>query len=457
MRRRRSHDDAVPVLREAVASIDDPDDDTAITTALQDALGVEAEMDGLGMPRSPEDRVLGLDDPEHPDRAVRFTFASLYEIPADAELRDLVGIVTDRIQVLRRREERRVDKQRATRRGALAEQLVGLTDIDAVADVLVRHVVPDVAEACRLLRDGEGGLGADLRIPASGGPAVAFTGLVDREPAAMQLARDLADLALRAAATCIDVEGELFARQVLERSLLPQALLPSSGLEVASRYRPAGGTSTLAGGDFYDVLHRDGEAYLIVGDVQGKGVEAAALTSVARHTLRAAALRGLPPASLLSLLNDVLLYGFEEQRSAGELPAPRFLTAVVAHLRPDRGGFHVTIARAGHQPPVIVRRDGTADLFQPEGALLGVVDELQLAHAETRLELGDTLLLYTDGVTEQRDSEQGFDEHALARLVRSRSDVVGADAIAQLILDTVLLVTRTHQRDDVALVVARPV
>jgi serine phosphatase RsbU (regulator of sigma subunit) len=458
MRRRRSYDDAVPALRESVASLEDPDDDAAIAHAITSALGVHAEVidEGPAVVGVPDERILDLADGGRPGRRVRLRFPNPYEVPQTPLLEELVRVVAARIDALRRTEERRLGRQRARQRGALAEQLVGVTDIEQVAAALTRHVVPDVATGCRLLRTDGGAVGADLRVPASGFPAVAYTGLGD-DPDRIELATELAQLALQAAATCIDVQGELFARQVLERSLLPQALLPTVGLEIGSRYRPAGGRTALAGGDFYDVVRRDGEAVLIVGDVQGKGIEAAAVTSVARHTLRAGALRGLPPAQLLSLLNDVLLYGFEEQRFAGELPAPRFLTAVVAHLRPDPRGFKVTIGRAGHQPPVVVRRDGTAELFQPEGALLGVVEDVHLDHAETYLGLGDTLLLYTDGVTEQRDSANPFDEHSLARLVRGRSDVNTADEIAGLILETVLLVTRTHQRDDVALVVARPV
>ncbi|MGI8664213.1 MAG: PP2C family protein-serine/threonine phosphatase [Acidimicrobiales bacterium] len=461
MRRRRSIAEAIRALREGIDALEDPDDDAAVAEALTSALGVAVEVsvhESVGLTR--DERRVALRDPFRPGRSARFRFTSRYEVAADSELAELTHIVDERISSLRRIDEESAGRRRAMLRGALAEGLLGVTDVAVVADVLTAHVVPRIAADCRLLRaavDGDEGADVALRVPAEGWPAFAYSALADDDPATRCTAWELGSLAARAAATCIEVEDELFARQVLERSLLPQALLPSPGLEVGSRYRPAGGSSALAGGDFYDVLRHDGNAVLIVGDVQGKGIEAAALTSVARHTLRAGALQGMAPAPLLALLNDVLLYGFEEQRSAGEMPAPRFLTAVVAHLRSEGHGFHVTFARAGHQPPVIVRRDGTVELFQPDGALLGALDDVHLEQAETRLDLGDTLVLYTDGVSEQRDTHDPFDEHALGHLVRSRSDVNDADAIAQLILDTVLLVTDTHQRDDIALVVARVV
>src|SRR5260221_8035833 len=269
MRRRRSYDDAVPALREALLALDDADDDPAIAAAVTSALGVgpEVSTDLYDANAAADERFVELQDPHRSGRRIRLRFPNRYEVPPVAELEALAGIVGERVVALRRTEERRIDRQRARRRGALAEQLVGVTDIEAVAEALAKHVVPDVAAECRLLRrsvDVEDG-GTELRVPPAGWPAVAFKGLTTGDPADVELAHELAVLALQAAAACLALEGELFARQVLERSLLPQALLPCAGLEVGSRYRPAGGTTSLAGGDFYDVVRGDGETTLIVG------------------------------------------------------------------------------------------------------------------------------------------------------------------------------------------------
>ncbi|MEO7556517.1 MAG: PP2C family protein-serine/threonine phosphatase, partial [Acidimicrobiales bacterium] len=451
MRRRRTIEEARPVLRAALRSLADPDDALTISEAISGALGVDADVGvGNGRGAEPNTRVLELHDPGRPRREVRILFPNRYDMPSADELRPFVEEVEVRLATLRSTEERRRERRRARRRGALAEKLVGVTDVAAIAGHLTKAAVPRIAKTCQLLRSGDDEDGIELRVPDHGWPAIGYGRLADDRPETAALARDLAQLTVRAATIAIDVDGKLQARQVLAHSLLPQAVLPGARVTVASRYRPAGGTTELAGGDFYDVLHREDDTVLIVGDVQGKGVEAAALTSVARHTLRAGALRGLSPASMLSLLNHVLLYGFEEQCSAGEMPERRFMTAVVAHLRPAAQGLRLTLARAGHPPPIVLRRDGDAELLQPAGALLGVRAGTACEHAETDLGLGDTLLLYTDGVTEQRPHGESFDEHDLAHLVRSRRDITDVDGLAQLVLDTVLLVTRSHERDDIA-------
>jgi sigma-B regulation protein RsbU (phosphoserine phosphatase) len=244
-------------------------------------------------------------------------------------------------------------------------------------------------------------------------------------------------------------------RTTLERSLLPEALLPVPGLQLASRYLPAA-RGQQVGGDFYDAVRTGDGAVLIVGDVQGKGVEAATLTSLARHTLRAAALAGADPADMLGQLNRALLYGQAEAHEAGNGDAPRFVTAAVAALSPSGDGFDVVLARAGQPPPIVVRWSGDIELFEPGGLLLGVLESPTFELARTHLGPSDTLVLYTDGVTEQRAPESTFDETQLGLLVRHRLAAIDADAIAQAILDTVLLVAPEGSRDDIAVLVASP-
>lgn len=262
----------------------------------------------------------------------------------------------------------------------------------------------------------------------------------------------------RALATAQRSDVERRTREWLERSLLPDALLPVPGLQLASRYLPGSSNTELAGGDFYDAVRAaDGSAStLIIGDVQGKGVEAATLTALARHTLRGAALRGQGPVQLLLELNAALLYGQAEEEAAGNV-TPRFVTAAVATVRatadPER--FRVELARAGHPPPIVVRSGGDIELIEPRGLLLGVAPHPVYEPAEVELHAGDTLLLYTDGVTEHREPAAAmFDERQLGLLVRNRRDTNRAESIAQLVLDTVLLLAPGAARDDIALLVA---
>lgn len=255
----------------------------------------------------------------------------------------------------------------------------------------------------------------------------------------------------------------LYAEQVhtssmLEHSLLPEAILPVSGLDVATRYLAAA-EGHAAGGDFFDVLVTpQGTAVLIVGDVQGKGVEAATLTSAARHTLRAAALTGAGPSAMLEHLNRSLLYAQSERvvATVGD-PSIRFVTAAVVALHPTPQGFRALVASGGHPPPIVIRPSGTVEQARADGVLLGVFPDA--CYHETAVELGlaDIVVLYTDGVTEQRAHPDLFNEAHLGRLVRNMrtARTVDADAAAQLILDTVVGLNPREVRDDIALVVAR--
>lgn len=253
-------------------------------------------------------------------------------------------------------------------------------------------------------------------------------------------------------------EEQVRTSSTLEQSLLPAAILPIEHLEVATRYLAAA-EGHAAGGDFYDVVVTpSGSAVLIVGDVQGKGVEAATLTSTARHTLRAAALGGVSPAGMLRRLNDALLYGQAERLVAtGGEPSIRFVTAAVVALTSTDRGFHAVVASAGHPPPLVIRAAGTVEPVLVGGVLLGVFADAHYAEAPIDLGLSDVIVLYTDGVTEQRAQPDLFNEVQLGRLVRNvrtarRAD---ADATAQLILDTVVGLNPREVRDDIALVVAR--
>jgi serine phosphatase RsbU (regulator of sigma subunit) len=239
----------------------------------------------------------------------------------------------------------------------------------------------------------------------------------------------------------------------LQRSLLPSGLIPVPNLSFAARYVAATETQEV-GGDFYDIVTGPaGEAVLIIGDVQGKGIEAASLTAVARHTLRTGALHGDSPATMLCKLNRALLYGERERLVANPQADPRFVTAAVVTLSPTPTGFRAIAASGGHPPPIIVRAAGDVKAVPVAGMILGVFEAPNFDEQIEDLALADTVLLYTDGVTE-RDHSSVFDERGLARLVRNRVGPADAEAVAQLVLDTVLLLAPGHPRDDLAVVVA---
>ncbi|MFE9852830.1 PP2C family protein-serine/threonine phosphatase [Streptomyces sp. NPDC005576] len=186
---------------------------------------------------------------------------------------------------------------------------------------------------------------------------------------------------------------EAFA--VLQQSLLPSQLPEIPGLEAGSYYHTA--SPDLLGGDFYDLFPLGSDRWaFFLGDVCGKGPQAAAVTSLARYTLRAAALHDDDPVTVLTTLNTVL----HERYSSGE---GRFCTAIFGTLEPRDGHVDVHLASGGHPSALIVRADTSADyLHTPGGMLVGVMPQASFTAARTRLLPGDTLLLYTDGLTEAR-------------------------------------------------------
>ncbi|QIQ06580.1 PP2C family protein-serine/threonine phosphatase [Streptomyces liangshanensis] len=233
-----------------------------------------------------------------------------------------------------------------------------------------------------------------------------------------------------------DLERERLQRlnATLQRTLLPPALAPVPGLDVSAYYRIA--SADLVGGDFYDLFGlTPGTWGLFLGDVCGKGAAAAAVTSLARYTLRAAAVYDPVPTAVLANLNTVLNQEYQGHD-------PRFCTAVFGLLTPDGdGGFEVTLAGGGHPPALLMRADGSADyLPTPGGQLIGVIPDAHFATTRVRLEAGDTLLLYTDGLTEARTPPDGerFGDDALLGLGRELAPTTAAAAVAHLtgLLDT---------------------
>ncbi|MEU2183471.1 PP2C family protein-serine/threonine phosphatase [Streptomyces thermolilacinus] len=211
------------------------------------------------------------------------------------------------------------------------------------------------------------------------------------------------------------------ALAVLQQSLLPDTLPQVPGMETAAYYHTA--SPERLGGDFYDVFPLGGQRFaFFLGDVCGKGPQAAAVTSLTRHTLRAAALHDPDPVAALTTLNQVL---HERYAGSGD---PRYCTAVFGTLEPgpEPGQVAVRLASGGHPPAVVLRADGTAGFLPtPGGLLVGVLPSAPFTTAETVLGPGDTLLLYTDGLTEARTGEDRVDRYGDEGLLRFALDHAG--------------------------------
>ena len=232
--------------------------------------------------------------------------------------------------------------------------------------------------------------------------------------------------------------------QTLQQSLLPGPLPSIDGIRLAARYRAAG-RGVEVGGDFYDVFDVGGGAYaFVIGDVCGKGPTAAALMGAARHTIRTAALRERRPSEVLGTLNTALY-----QRQADQW----FCTVAYVRVRRTTEGARLTICCGGHPLPAVVRADGDVEFVGRPGTLLGVFSDVEVSDTAVDLHAGDTLVLYTDGVTdEQRDGEE-FGIEGLTRVLRS---TVGRapEEIAAAIEDAVVAFRPDEPADDLAVLVA---
>jgi len=227
----------------------------------------------------------------------------------------------------------------------------------------------------------------------------------------------------------------------LQVRLLPERLPEIPGVRLAARYRAAGELNEV-GGDFYDVFPRSATEWaLVVGDVSGKGAEAAAVTALARYSLRAATMEEGAPSRALRRLNQAMISDGSQQ----------FATVVLAYIAaaPD-GGLHVRVALGGHPPPLVLRAGGRIELPGSYGVLLGMIDDPPVHDSEFALHPGDVMLLYTDGVTEAGSRDRPLGEHGLRALIAGLADRE-PEQIVDAVEQAVVGAQAGEPRDDIAL------
>jgi len=267
---------------------------------------------------------------------------------------------------------------------------------------------------------------------------------------------DAADVALAEAAAgriaaALDnvwlTEQQRTIAATLQSALLPARLPSIPGADLAVRYWAAG-TASEVGGDFYDVFELDpGRWALVIGDVCGTGPRAAAITAVARHTIRAAATHAAPHGEVLSWLNDAIL------DADGDL----FCTALFSTLEPAPGGaWRYTSVAGGHPLPVLVRADGTVEEVGEPGTLLGSMRTTRSTTATAQLGSGDTVVLYTDGLTDVRPPHSLSPAELRALVGRAACAGTTADQVAHALGEAIAAVLPIPERnDDLAVVVLR--
>jgi serine phosphatase RsbU (regulator of sigma subunit)/PAS domain-containing protein len=232
--------------------------------------------------------------------------------------------------------------------------------------------------------------------------------------------------------------------EALQGSLLPAMLLDVPGLELSAAYLPAGEGLEVSG-DFYDVFPVTGGWAITIGDVCGKGQEAAAMTAAARHSIRALAYWNPDPADVLAKANEVLLAGGYEDR---------FVTAKLAYLHWDGDLLRVVLASAGHPGPAVVRPDGRVDVLGGGGLPLGLFPDADPQVELLELGPGDLMFFYSDGVTDARSPQMGYFEDSLSDELAGLAGRSAADT-ARVIQGSVTGFSQDELRDDLTILVAK--
>jgi serine phosphatase RsbU (regulator of sigma subunit)/PAS domain-containing protein len=322
--------------------------------------------------------------------------------------------------------------------------------------ILWDHVDPaEVARYAQAPRHAELMRAIDTRsmiiVPLGAGDRVIGTMQLATTSASRRILRpqdvDLAQELARRAAIAVE-NARLHAARThiattLQRSLLPPRLPVIPGLSIAARFRAMGAASDV-GGDFYDLFEGRSGWNVLIGDVTGKGPEAATTTSLARYTMRTVAQYEADPRAMLERLNAAL---------SADPDRRQILTAACLAVRhEDHGPLRLEVVRAGHPPPLLVTAEGAVRQLGRAGTLLGAFAEGRWPSESFHLRPGDTVVLYTDGVTDTRGPDDRFGPERLEALLRELGPAE-ADTTAQRIDEALLAFG--EQRDDVALLVLR--
>ncbi|HEU5419765.1 MAG TPA: SpoIIE family protein phosphatase, partial [Streptosporangiaceae bacterium] len=232
----------------------------------------------------------------------------------------------------------------------------------------------------------------------------------------------------------------------LQASLLPAELPELPGIELAAVYLAATDEDGIeVGGDFYDVYRCPDGWGIAIGDVCGKGEEAAAVTAAARHAIRVLAHWNPDPADVLSRANEVL---------QSEQPEARFITACAGYLQWRADRLLVRMASAGHPGQLILRADGQVQALRGGGMALGLFPDAQMSSEEIELGAGDTLYMFTDGVTEARSPDMAYFEEKMSVALAGQAGRTAAEIVAAM-QGMVLEFSQNELRDDVTMLVLR--
>ncbi|HEY7629209.1 MAG TPA: SpoIIE family protein phosphatase [Thermoleophilaceae bacterium] len=293
----------------------------------------------------------------------------------------------------------------------------------------------------------QAGIAATLALPLLSGPRVVGGLLVTFSKSRsfsedeLEFAEEVAERCASGIARALLYEREHETAAALQRSLMPAALPTLANVLFGARFRPAG-TGEVVGGDFYDVMDLgDGRFVAWIGDVQGKGPDAASVAALARYTLRAETRHGSRPGRLLQALNEAVLGQSE--------PGDRLLTAVCLAGEESGDKLELEMAIAGHPPPLLMRRDQPCTEWGSAGTLIGF-EHVTFTSSQMSLEPGELLVLYTDGLTDAHAPRQFVVAEELCRRA-DQLDRTNLGDVLDSLLDRASSGGNDPPRDDIAL------
>lgn len=261
----------------------------------------------------------------------------------------------------------------------------------------------------------------------------------------LRKAQDLVHLAGLAVDNARLYEERAHTARILQQSVLPPELPDIPGVDLVARYHPAD-EAVGVGGDFYDVFRTNEHTWsIVIGDVCGKGAEAAALTSLSRFALRAAAVQEQKPSGVLKVLNETILHHGDEEH---------ICSVIMARVDPIKSGVRVTLSCAGHPLPFLIETGAAPRRAGRPGTILGAVTRPGLRDEAIDLVPGDTLVLCTDGVLEARGTDRALGEDGVTELLTAFGGE-DAQSLASRIERTALDMQQGRPRDDIAVLVLR--
>jgi PAS domain S-box-containing protein len=319
----------------------------------------------------------------------------------------------------------------------ISEAVMAELDADEEAKEIVRGLALRSAIAVPLIKHGRV-LGAMQFVMSASSRRYTEDDLALAQAVASRIAASLENVRL--------AQHQRVIASTLQASLLPTELPHIPGVEIAVRYWAAG-EGTDVGGDFYDAFAvDDGRWAVVIGDVCGTGPAAAAVTGLARHTIAAHASIGAAPEDVLRHLNDVMVL-----RRTGS-----FCTVAYSVLQPTASGCTLTLACGGHPLPLIVKANGSVDTIGRPGTLIGMLDTIKVNPVTVDLAPGDSVIFYTDGVTDVPPPHMVEPDDLRAMVGRAAAGAASADALATgLERELSAILPILERSDDIAMLVLR--